>query len=885
MAQRYILTERTATQRGERRVGLNTQVVSRVDSRVIDDKIVSTATIPFIRSRFITYVGRNFKPNTRLYAFFDEVDVSKYITPAANVTVTRPGGTGAGAGSFDFESSAEQYGEENVLGGRRISGNVTVSAFNKGDLVYVDLRSSTPYTLLNTPASGVLTYYGAGNVMYLTNIKGNFQSGDRVVGTISGANATLNSAVTSPTIGSNVITSSAGEVAGTFFIPNTDFLRFRTGTREFVLTDSSTNSPILADTSGRTNYRAVGTLQTRQVTWESVRNADVVTTEVTEERTVTDTSERIIGDTGWFDPLAQTFIVDIKNGCFLTKVDIFFSKKDTTLPVTLEIRNTVNGYPGRRTLPFSKVILNPEDIVVSDNATKATTFTFKSPVYVQENEEYCIVLISDSVEYKVWISTLGENEIGTDRRISKQPYMGVLFKSQNASTWTADQLQDLKFVLYRAQFDTSVTGKVNFVNDQIAPGKLPLDGLNFTNNSSVITIVQPSHGMLDGSSVKITGFDGAYNIPAANVNATHLVGNATIDTYTITVGNVANQSISHVSGNIFATRDIVFNVMQPIIEYRDYPGTSITFKANVTSGTVVTGAKESPVTIIANENNYFASPKAVKSVVNENAASGVGRKSLEIESILTTTADNLSPVIDLNRSSAILTLNRINNATEVNVRFTHDVTTVLSANSNISLSGNVITTDNPTVANILGTLHVGKSLQISSNAGVNANVIISKVSNDFAGNANVEVYYTTFATQGTRANVVTLVQRNSFVDERAYLGGTAAAKYVTRAVNLQYPSKFIKILFSANVPKEGAIDVYYRTLDLGSLQPLLLKNYTQATPLNTIPTTENPELYTDVEYEIDDLPLFNALTVKIVFRSSNSSQIPSIKDLRIVACP
>ena len=68
-------------------------------------------------------------------------------------------------------------------------------------------------------------------------------------------------------------------------------------------------------------------------------------------------------------------------------------------------------------------------------------------------------------------------------------------------------------------------------------------------------------------------------------------------------------------------------------------------------------------------------------------------------------------------------------------------------------------------------------------------------------------------------------------------------------------------------------------------QSLDLKNYTQATPLMPIPTTENPDVYTDVEYEIDDIPLFNALTVKIVFRSSNSSQIPSIKDLRIVACP
>ena len=197
---------------------------------------------------------------------------------------------------------------------------------------------------------------GAGNVMYLTNIKGTLIENDEVRGSISGANAVLLATATLPPIGSNIISSINGDVAGTFYIVNSDFLRFRTGTREFVLTDDPNNSASLADTQGRTNYRAVGTLNTRQVTFDSVRNAEVVTTEVTEERTVTDTSERILGDTGWFDPLAQTFIVDVKNGCFLTKVDIFFYSKDTSLPVTLEIRNTVNGYPGRKTLPFSKEI-------------------------------------------------------------------------------------------------------------------------------------------------------------------------------------------------------------------------------------------------------------------------------------------------------------------------------------------------------------------------------------------------------------------------------------------------------------------------------------------------------------------------------------------------
>ena len=51
--------------------------------------------------------------------------------------------------------------------------------------------------------------------------------------------------------------------------------------------------------------------------------------------------------------------------------------------------------------------------------------------------------------YQEWVI-----EISGDRTISEQLYAGVLFKSQNASTWTADQYEDLKFKVNRAEFDT-----------------------------------------------------------------------------------------------------------------------------------------------------------------------------------------------------------------------------------------------------------------------------------------------------------------------------------------------------------------------------------------------------------------------------------------------
>ena len=49
--------------------------------------------------------------------------------------------------------------------------------------------------------------------------------------------------------------------------------------------------------------------------------------------------------------------------------------------------------------------------------------------------------------------------------VSSQPILGSLFKSQNASTWTPSQYEDLKFELYRAEF-TSTSGSVQLLNSK-----------------------------------------------------------------------------------------------------------------------------------------------------------------------------------------------------------------------------------------------------------------------------------------------------------------------------------------------------------------------------------------------------------------------------------
>jgi hypothetical protein len=273
---------------------------------------------------------------------------------------------------------------------------------------------------------------------------------------------------TGGSLGDAVYTDSSGSITGlTFSIPNSDTLRFRTGERQFLLVDNTTADLVSAGTYGEVVYQAQGLLQSKENVVVSTRVPTVRSLgmgSATDFRTNTNTFART-RTVGWIDPLAQTFLVDsvvYPDGIFLSDLDLYFKSKDSdNLPVTVQIRSTLNGYPDKTIIPFSEVNKLPADVNVSDDASTATKFTFPSLVYLPPGE-YAIVAISNSLKYEAYISEMGDNILGTTRKVSEQPYAGVLFKSQNASTWSANQNQDLTFQLNRAVFTTGATANAVF---------------------------------------------------------------------------------------------------------------------------------------------------------------------------------------------------------------------------------------------------------------------------------------------------------------------------------------------------------------------------------------------------------------------------------------
>ena len=114
-------------------------------------------------------------------------------------------------------------------------------------------------------------------------------------------------------------------------------------------------------------------------------------------------------------------------------------------------------------------------------------FTFDSPVYLKENTEYCFVLYSDSTKYTAYIARMGGTTLDGNRTVSKQPAGGVLFKSANYATWTAEQNEDMKFKINRCEFDTTSSGTLTLANKTLPVKTLGSNPIRTFSGSTIMS--------------------------------------------------------------------------------------------------------------------------------------------------------------------------------------------------------------------------------------------------------------------------------------------------------------------------------------------------------------------------------------------------------------
>ena len=536
-------TTTTTTTNNQTRNGIVSQVVPETITKSIGDRVVDVSIIPYMRAKSVLFVASDFKPDTVLYPFFDGTAVEKY-TVRANKFILAQNNLGYKTATANSESvTVYNNGTSSSIGTGVVvkSSNNSVfvvnlnpvSAFNVASANLIGASTGTSVRIsgyehysgfANTAGASTITLAidatGANNeVLYGNTSNSNIIS--IVAGTGAGQQRTISSYVASTRVATvssawtttpdttsvysigRLTTTRSGDVVGIFNIPASTF---RVGEKQFRLIDSSTGDVPSSTTNGDASFYAQGLLETTENTIVSTIQPTIQRTSVIDSRVTTTTSSITTPLMGWYDPLAQSFLISpaqYSQGIFLEKVRVCFKSKHDTAPITLQLRPVVNGYPSSTVIyPYGSVTLTPDKVKVTDSpnlddATKYTDFVFDAPVYVQPGE-HTFVLVSNSNGYETYVAEIGKLDLVTGLQISEQPYGGSLFKSQNGSTWTADENMDMMFRLYRKEFSTS-TSTLKFLVDKPS-SNVVYDLLNLTTSEVALANTTINYSFLSEKS-------------------------------------------------------------------------------------------------------------------------------------------------------------------------------------------------------------------------------------------------------------------------------------------------------------------------------------------------------------------------------------------------
>jgi hypothetical protein len=545
------VTETTTTK--QTRTGVKSTLGTETITQSIGDRVVDVSIIPYMRAKTILFTASDFQPNTILYPFFDNNSVEKYVA-RANRFILASGNLGYRTTTAQEEtvrifnnstsanlgtaivvsksnnsayvvninaSSAFNAANMNLIGNTsatsiRISGyehfsGLVVSATSTTIVLRADATGANNEVLYgNTSNSNIVSIVGGTGAGQQRTIS-SYVAGTRTL-TVSSAWTTTPDTSSIYSIG-RLTTSKSGDVAGIFNLPASVF---RVGEKTFRLIDNVLGDIPSSSSNGDASFYAQGLLQTLENSIISTIQPTLQRTSVRDDKVTTTTRTTDSPVAGWWDPLAQSFLISpsqYSQGMYVEKIRVCFKSKHDTAPVTLQVRPMVNGYPSSTVIyPYGTVVLRPDQVNVTDSpdlddSSKYTDFVFETPIYMLPGE-HSFVLLSNSNGYEAYVAETGKLDLVSGLQISEQPYAGYLFKSQNGSTWQPEENLDMMFRIYRKNFSTT-PAILQFLVDKPA-SNVPFDLLNLT--TSQIELANTSVNYSFASEKSTGGISDYYNI-------------------------------------------------------------------------------------------------------------------------------------------------------------------------------------------------------------------------------------------------------------------------------------------------------------------------------------------------------------------------------------
>lgn len=859
---------------------------SRTNTYDLGDRVTNVAIKPYMRSIDVEFTASSMLPKTKVYAFFDNQAVSAFCRPIDSLFGEQ----------LVTDSEGKLRGIFRIPEGRFFVGEkifkITGSIENKRDVDLEFTKASTSFfgggievTKEHVELNVVTPVYN-----YIDSTENKTTSLDDVnIVSHTEVNSTIKSTpipdvipdVIPAVIPSNVLIIQANDqsrsgVIGIGFDPIPPFAF--TGTEFTVrgLQGSDTVSHAILESEGAWSFVA----GTYPISISGATISDPL--HYSEVRYlpgnfIVDVFVRDFG--GWGDPLAQSF--KTLQDRFITGIDVYFAVVDlASKNIFIELRTMKNGYPTSKVLARRDYV--PSDIAgsVSENSETPFHVEFQYPVFVQANVEYCFVVGGASPGTRLWVSKLGGKIVNNPSAlVETQPSLGSSFRSQNGTTWNAEQFEDLKYRLYGAVF-TSTEINLNF-NLESETETLKQDPFEVEDGYKTMRIYMDNHGFIPEDEFQLSMFaDEEYTISSPSASQP-LIGQSIItEEGSATIFNVVK-----VSPTVYTIK--IKDLTGLLITGKTYSCPSTKIKDVVApefSGTITTAPSVTINGIDLNELNGLLTVKSVDSIDSFL---------VELKSVPT----------DSGRFGGLGVT--ITGNYRYDIHNTSGTYETYSANESWEFSG-IDDTYAPIPAKLISMktdFYLDRSNKVSNltnetRKGVKSVIVNGKFTWE-------DIYITPVFNENTFSTIfvnnridnaeqsVIDVKPNSvgrYLPETDPANGSHSYKYVTRTISLAKPANDLRIAFDVFKDVESDFDVYIKTREQYSLDEIDDYNW-EMLPIAVKKHSSN--LLDRTEYEItasevmDPLDwsdrTFDTFKLKLVGRTTNPAKPPLFQSLRIIA--
>ena len=903
------------------RIGISANTPPESVLKTIGNKVIDTTVVPYVRGQTLFFKATGLKPLTNVYVYFSETDVSANIRPASKLSLISVNGTFSVGETL--KDGANNYGTI-MLASNTFNNTATVFISNvTGNVASTD---SAQYGQANSLPEGQRESFGTGTIGDATHV---FTVANTVEGLTSEATGNVSTRVHFSVGVANGIMQSddTGSVAGEFHMPDATW---RSGNKLLRITDSALNNVIATTTASESTFITKGILQNREQLLISTRESLNQRELPNDEAIVRDTTSRISEKSNWINPLCQTFHVDpnaFPKGLFLRNVTLNFYSKDTKLPVKIQIRPVVNGFPSAsKVIPFSEVVKNPDKVQASTtanaaiaNTTTRTTFTFDSPVYLTP-DEYALVITSNSTEYQLHMAEEGKTSTGSIAKISKPSFIGSFYKPQNAGVWEADPNKYIMFNLQRADFTIGTGGSTNFAKfityANSATGntanvhadviKIGSSAINYSD-----TDIQWKYAASNGTFTLADGTEGSASYvqfsPDQNYFLTDRKRVVATSNGSFRVRAEMTSSNSHVSPVIDVDRlnlisvennidngglaDSDFSISTKGSGYVNVMSSSYT--ATITSGGTTNAATANvhvEMTMNVNSNSTtISSANGGYTVDSSNPGAFVVGEAVMCNVASDVNANN-SGVYGIVSAVTHLEGNTSKNVSSVTIKTDANNKTIATSGAGAFQNGCLIWANPNAQTNaVTGAAGSNTKMTVLVANGYVSNVVVVDSGSGYTTNPTVSL-----STVSGAGSINAVVQCTG---EEKNSGGPISAKYISRRVTLKdgFDASDLKVILNAYKPLGTDVHVYYKVKNADDPDDFDIKTYTkmsQETSSGTIskgkediqefifktPNETTAYSSNNVRYET-----FKIFAIKIALVAATTYDMPRVKDMRAIA--